>query len=63
MSKFDAHDLKKAFEDGIKAERARLLRLLHNKIITDGATADAKQEYNYYVKLFNQEDHWDIGEL
>lgn len=63
MSKFDAHDLKKAFEDGIRAERKRLLDLLRSKIITEGSTPDAKLEYNYYVKLFNQEDRWDIGEL
>ena len=60
---FNAHDLKVAFEDGIKAERTRLLELLRNKIMYEGHTDNAILEYNYYVKLFNSDDHWDIGEL
>ena len=63
MSKFDAHDLKKAFEDGRKAERQRILDLLRNKIITDDSNGDQRNQYRGYVKQFNAEDHWDIGEL
>lgn len=63
MSKFDAHDLKQAFEDGRRAERQRILDLLRNSIVTDKNNGDQRNQYNGYVKKFNAEDHWDIGEL
>ena len=63
MSNFDAHDLKKAFDDGRKAERQRILELLHNRIITDINNGDQRNQYQGYVKEFNAEDRWDIGEL
>ena len=60
---FDAHDLKQAFEDGRKFERKRILDLLRNRIITDINNGDQRNNYVGYVKEFNAEDHWDIGEL
>jgi hypothetical protein len=60
---FDAHDLKQAFEDGRKFERQRILDLLRNRIITDINNGDQRNNYVGYVKEFNAEDHWDIGEL
>ena len=59
---FTANELKSAFEDGRKAERKRILDILSDKI-KPNRNSDAKNEYNYYVKLFNAQDHWDIGEL
>ena len=63
MSKFDTNDLRVAFEDGRKFERQRILDLLRNNIIKDEKNGDAHNQYRWYVKQFNQEDHWDIGEL
>lgn len=60
---FKAHDLKLAFEDGRKFERERILKLLRNRIITDKNNGDQMNQYRGYVKEFNAEDHWDIGEL
>lgn len=60
---FDAQDLKVAFEDGRKFERQRILDLLRNRIITDVNNGDQRNNYVGYVKEFNAEDHWDIGEL
>lgn len=60
---FRAHDLKLAFEDGRKFERERILKLLRNRIITDKNNGDQMNQYRGYVKEFNAEDHWDIGEL
>jgi hypothetical protein len=60
---FNAHDLKHAFEDGRKFERQRILDLLRNRIITDINNGDQRNNYVGYVKEFNAEDHWDIGEL
>ena len=60
---FDAHDLKQAFEDGMRFERQRILDLLRNRIITDINNGDQRNNYVGYVKEFNAEDHWDIGEL
>lgn len=60
---FNAHDLKNAFEDGRRFERKRILEILHDKIINDANNGDAGNEYRWYVKQFNQEDHWDIGEI
>ena len=63
MSKFNANDLRNAFEDGRKFERERILKLLRNRIITDKNNGDQMNQYRGYVKEFNAEDHWDIGEL
>ena len=63
MSKFDANDLRVAFEDGRKFERQRILDLLRNRIITDVNNGDQRNNYVGYVKEFNAEDHWDIGEI
>lgn len=60
---FKAHDLKLAFEDGRKFERERILKLLRNRIITDKNNGNQMNQYRGYVKEFNAEDHWDIGEL
>lgn len=60
---FNAHDLKEAFEDGRKFERQRILDLLRNRIITDVSNGDQQNNYRGYVKEFNAEDRWDIGEL
>lgn len=61
---FNAHDLTKAFEDGRRHERQRILKLLKdNTIGRKDTTDDARLQYNWYVKEFNKEDHWDIGEL
>lgn len=63
MSNFDAHDLSKAFEDGRRFERQRILDLLKDRIITNPNDGDQQNNYRGYVKEFNAEDHWDIGEL
>lgn len=63
MSKFDANDLIVAFEDGRKFERERILSLLKKQIIVDGSNGDARNQYQWYVKQFNKDDHWDIGEI
>lgn len=60
---FDAHDLKVAFEDGRRFERQRILDVLKERIITDDNNGDQKNHYNGYVREFNKDDHWDIGEL
>lgn len=61
---FNAHDLTVAFEDGRKFERQRILDFLKDHTINHkDATDDAKLQYSWYVKQFNKEDHWDIGEL
>ena len=59
---FTASELKSAFEDGRRSERQRVLDILRDKI-KPNRNGDAMNEYNYYVKLFNAQDHWDIGEL
>jgi hypothetical protein len=59
---FTAVELKSAFEDGRRAERKRILDVLRDKI-KPNHNGDAMNEYNYYVKLFNAADHWDIGEI
>ena len=61
---FNAHDLTVAFEDGRKFERQRILDFLKDNIMNHkDTTDDAKLQYAWYVKQFNKEDHWDIGEL
>lgn len=60
---FNAHDLKVAFEEGQRFERKRILDLLRGSIITDKNNGDQRNQYNGYVRKFNSEDHWDIGEL
>lgn len=60
---FNAHDLKVAFEEGQRFERKRILDLLRNSIITDKNNGDQRNQYKGYVRKFNAEDHWDIGEL
>jgi len=64
MSKFDAHDLRKAFDDGVNSERQRIIGLLRNKIITDYNNGDQHNQFKYYERLIEGKPaYWDIGEI
>jgi hypothetical protein len=54
---FNAHDLKVAFDDGVMAERARILEMLRNTLIND------KRNDTNQLETLIYSDYLDIGEI